>query len=198
VRKTTLGICLVVVVAGCRGDNRKEANASTDTMPRREAAAPRGPVVLADPQISQVLMSANSVEVALGELARQRASDDEVRNFAQTMVADHGAIYRQQAALNQQLNLAPSPHPLSEQVAANAEQTRQALDRLSGEQFDRVYMANEIVMHQNLLDSLQVVLVPRTQNPQLKEFLEKLRATVVAHLRMARSIERRINPRVVE
>lgn len=197
-RKTILGISLAVAVTACRGENGREASAPPDTTVRREAAAPRGPVVLGDPQIAHVVMTANSLEVNLGELARQRAANEEVRSYAQTMVTDHGAIYRQQSALTRQVNVPPSPHPNGESLKASAEQARLALSRLPGEQFDRVYLANEITMHQNLLDSLEMVLVPRTQNAQLKQFYEMMRATVAAHLRMARSIERRINPRVAQ
>lgn len=192
--KAKPGICLLAAVLACRGENKTSETAPPDTV-SREAAAPRGPVVLADPQITNIVMTANAIEVALGQLAQQRASDEEVRNFAATMVSDHSAIYREQAALAQQLGINPGPHPIAEQHESTARQTEQALQQLHGAQFDRVYMANEIVMHQNLLDSLQSVFVPRTENPQMREFLEKVRATVAAHLRMARTIERRLNPR---
>lgn len=196
VHKAKLGICLLVAVTACRGENRTSEAAPPDTASSREAAAPRGPTVLAAPQITHIVMTANAIEVALGQLAQQRASDQEVRTFAATMITDHGAIYRQLTELAQQLGIPPAPHPIADQHESAARQTEQALLQLQGAQFDRIYMANEIVMHKNLLDSLEAVFVPRTENPQLKEFLEKMRATVAAHLRMARTIERRLNPRV--
>ena len=67
---------------------------------RREAAKPViGGTDSIDSQLAACLISDNEGEVTLGELAQQKAKGKEVREFAEEMTEDHGALLKQLDAL---------------------------------------------------------------------------------------------------
>ena len=165
--------------------------------PEPEAAAPPAPVetpqpattTLTDPEIVMIVMTANSVDSANGEMARQRAENPQVRQFGERMVADHSRLNQQAARLAQQLNVTPQESDVSRQLQQTGQQTRDQLGQLSGADFDRTYMQGEISLHQNVLDMIDTTLLPNAQNPELRSLLEEARPIIQSHLEQARQIQ---------
>ena len=60
---------------------------------------------------------------------------------------------------------------------------------LHGADFDRAYIAHEITMHQNVLNTLDQTLIPNAQNAELKALLQKVRPLIESHLQMAQQIQ---------
>lgn len=81
-------------------------------------------------------------EVALGQLAQQKASSPQVKQFAQRMVQDHGQANTQLMQIFQQKSVIP-PDTVGAQYGAMREQ----LQGLSGEEFDREYMSQMVEDH---------------------------------------------------
>ena len=81
-------------------------------------------------------------EVELGKLATEKASSDDVKKFGQRMVDDHTKAGDQlkQVASTQGITL---PQGLS----AKDKLTKEHLSKLSGEQFDKAYMADMVKDH---------------------------------------------------
>jgi putative membrane protein len=153
------------------------------------AAAPTAAQTLNDPQIAHAAVTANSIDSATGALARPKAQNAQVREFAQLMIRDHGAVNKQAAALAQRLNLTPADNDMSRQLQQGAEQARTNLRGRSGAEFDRAYIDHEVQYHQQVLDALDRTLIPGAQNAELKTLLQQVRPNVAAHLERARSIQ---------
>jgi putative membrane protein len=153
------------------------------------AAAPAAAPTLNDPQIAHVAVTANSIDSAAGAAARSKARNAQVKDFAQTMVRDHGAVNKEAVALAKKLNVTPADNDVSRQLQQGAEQARTELSGKSGADYDKAYIDHEVQYHQAVLDALDKTLIPGAQNAELKALLEKVRPNVAAHLERAKKIQ---------
>lgn len=154
---------------------------------RLEAQA--GPPNLSDPEVAHVAVTANSIDVELAQVAESRAGKGEVRAFAKTMIRDHSAVNAQAAALAKKLGVTPADNAVSQSLLTGAAAARTALERLSGIAFDRAYMDREVGYHQAVLDALDGLLIPTTENAELKKLLRDVRPAIAAHLAHAKQLQ---------
>ena len=152
------------------------------------AEAPAAPA-FTDPQIAHIAVTANAIDSAMGELAKTRARSSAVKDFAQTMVTDHGAVNRQAVKLAGKLNVTPETNDVSRQLQQGADETRAGLEGKSGTAFDRSYMQREVEYHQAVLDALDQTLIPGAQNAELKTLLQGVRPAIAAHLERAKQLQ---------
>jgi putative membrane protein len=122
------------------------------------AAVPLAPIH-AQGQISQLsqdsklifqMASSNIMEVRLGQMAQQKASNASVKQFGQQMVTDHTNLENQLTGLVSKNNTNFQPSMSKEN---EAEVSR--LEKLSGAQFDQQYMTSMIQHHQQDVSTLQ-------------------------------------------
>ena len=93
--------------------------------------------------------SAGMAEVQMAKLALQRASDNNVKKFAQMMVTDH-------TQAGEKLNALASQHNLAMRAADDAE--KNPAERFAdkrGAEFDREYAATMVDAHQDMVDKLE-------------------------------------------
>ena len=152
-----------------------------------EAAEPAAS--LSDAEIAAIVVAANAIDVRYGEIARERATDERVREFAETMIRDHTAVNESAGELVSRLGVTPQPNDVSRSLEASAADTREMLLETSGAAFDRSYIANEVAYHRTVLDALDNLLVPNAANAELKTTLVGVRPAFEAHLRHAESLQ---------
>lgn len=152
------------------------------------AQKPEGADALSDPEIAHVAVTANAIDVELGQLAKSRALDERVLRFAETMIADHTAVNERAAALAQRLGVTPQDNAVSRQLREDADAARSELEPLQGRPFDRAYMEREVAYHRAVLEALDETLIPSTANPELRSLLEEVRPAIAAHLKHAERI----------
>ncbi|HEU4570050.1 MAG TPA: DUF4142 domain-containing protein [Gemmatimonadales bacterium] len=152
------------------------------------AAAGQATPDLSDPEVAHVAVTANSIDIDLARFAEGRTRNAEVRGFAQTMERDHGAVNTQAAALAGRLGVTPADNDVSRSLQQGAASARTALAPLHGVAFDRAYMDREIAYHQAVLNALDSLLIPTTENAELRGLLEQVRPAVAAHLEHARRL----------
>lgn len=156
----------------------------------RSVAASDAPASgVTDANIAAIVVAANAVDVRAGELALGKASNPEVRAFAQRMVTDHNAVNQAAVALVTKLGVTPVESPTSTGLTASGDSTRARLAALSGPAFDRAYVDNEVAYHQTVIRALDGVLVPNARNAELKSTLVGVRPAFVAHLEHAQQIQ---------
>lgn len=149
---------------------------------------------LSDPEVAHVAVTANGIDVDLARLALERGRDAQVKAFARTMVDDHTGVNAQAAALAAKLGITPAPNDVSASLLRDAEAARGRLAHLSGPEFDSAYMAREVEYHQAVLDAIDNLLVPTTENAELTTLLQTVRPAIAAHLERARAIRRSLVP----
>jgi putative membrane protein len=152
-------------------------------LPAAHAANPN------DAQIAAIVVAANTVDIDAGKLATAKTKNKEVRAFAKQMVHDHSAVNKQAVALVQKLHVTPEENDTSKSLTQGGESTRDRLKGLSGAEFDKAYVDNEVSYHQTVLDAIDKTLIPSASNAELKALLGKVRPNIAAHLDHAKHIQ---------
>lgn len=146
------------------------------------------PPNLSDPEVAHVAVTANTIDIEAARFAKTRTRNAEVTAFANTMITDHTAVNAQATALAGRLHVTPAANAVSQSLIAGAAQAHTALKRLHGAAFNRAYMEREVAYHQAVLDALDGVLIPTTDNADLKKLLQDVRPAIAAHLAHARQL----------
>jgi putative membrane protein len=150
------------------------------------AQAQQGP---SDPQIAQIVVTANQVDIDAGKLAKSRTRSGEVRKFAQQMITDHGGVNKQATALVKKLKVKPEPSDTSRALQKGGDENIARLKKLHGKAFDKAYVDQEVGYHQAVLDAIDKTLIPSAQNAELKALIEKVRPAIAAHLDHAKHLQ---------
>ena len=158
------------------------------TVPPAPAAAPD----LSDPEVAHVAVTANNIDIDAAKFAQTRTHNAGVKQFAATMITDHTAVNQQAAALAQKLGVTPKDNAVSQSLQTGAADARKKLEPLHGTAFDRAYMDREIAYHQAVLDAIDKVLIPTTENAELKTLLQNVRPAVATHLEHAKALRARL------
>lgn len=162
------------------------SNVVASPKPATDATAPTR---LSEAQIAMVTDLANSSEIEQGKLAQGKAKSASVKKFAAMMVKHHTEAKAEQAKLFKQLNLTPTQSQTATSLKQNAEKTTSALRASTAGAFDERYIDSQVEAHQQVLDALDNELIPAATGPDLVAGLNKMKATVEAHLREAKSIQ---------
>jgi putative membrane protein len=190
-KKTVLSLVALAALTACGGQDAEQnaGAATTDAAPVAAPAESTAPGAVTDPQIAEVVVAVNDVDIAAGELARTKATNPQVREFAQRMITDHTGVNQAATELVTRLGVTPQPNPTSQQLRQGGEQNRSNLQGRSGAEFDRAYIDHEVAYHQQVLDAIDQTLIPNAQNPELRALLEQTRPAVAAHLQHAQQIQ---------
>ena len=129
-------------------------------------------IKLTDPQIAHIAYTAGVIDVTAGKQALSKASNKEVKAFAEGMVRDHEAVNKLALDLVKKLNVTSEDNDTSKGLSKQAADKSAELSKLSGAAFDKVYVANEIAYHKAVNGVLETQLIPSANNPELKNLLQ--------------------------
>jgi putative membrane protein len=141
-----------------------------------------------DAQIASIVVIANQVDIDAGQLAESKASNEDVKKFAQQMITDHTGVNKQATELVTKLNVTPQDNLTSYSLQMEGEQNIAYLKTLSGAAFDKAYIDQEVMYHYRVLKAVDEILIPSAQNVELKALLVKVRPAFVAHLEHAKQL----------
>ena len=144
---------------------------------------------LADPEVAHVAVTANSIDIDLAKLAKSSSGNPDVKQFASTMITDHSAVNAQASALATKLGVTPKGNEVSRSLLKGATEARATIEPLKGKHFDRAYIDREVAYHQAVLDALDHLLIPTTENAELKQLLVDVRPAFAAHLEHAKKLQ---------
>lgn len=136
----------------------------------------------ADRAFAMKAAEANLAEVELGKLAQQKASSDDVKNFANRMVDDHQKANDElkQWAETKSVTL---PADLNSKDKA----LKDRLSNLSGSDFDKAYIRDMVKDHKKDVAEFQRE-SNRASDPELKSWASKTLPTLQDHLKMAEDV----------
>lgn len=144
---------------------------------------------LNDAQIASAAVTANQIDVNYGEIALKKSKNADVKKFAQTMIRDHSGVIDQAMALAKKLGVTPQDNPLTQQLLQGEMETSKKLNALKGKKFDKAYIDNEVAYHEAVIAAVKDVLIPQTQNAELKALLVKVAPVLDHHLNMAKTTQ---------
>lgn len=147
-----------------------------------------GAAALTDEEILHAARTANLGEVEQAQVALLRADDPLVVDFAEMMVDEHSEAVTAAQALADEEDLTPESNIVSQAVQFQSAQIISMLEAASDEEFDRVYMEAQVMVHEEVLTLLDDTLIPQADNAALESYLSGLEMHVSEHLEAAESI----------
>lgn len=147
---------------------------------------------LNDAEIASVAVTANQIDVNYGKLALEKSQDPEVIKFAETMIEDHENIIQQAVDLAGELGVTPMDNAITKSLLDSENEMMNKLKALSGEDFDKAYIENEVVYHSDVIEAVKNSLIPEAQNEQLKDLLVKVTPLLDHHLEMAKAAQAKV------
>ena len=140
------------------------ATAQQEPAPPSMTASSTAP---ADAKFVKEAADGGMAEVELGQLALEKASSSDVKQFGQRMVEDHGK------ANDELKQLAAQKHvDLPAEPSAKHKATKARLEKLSGEQFDKAYMADMLKDHKQDVAAFEKE-SKSAKDPDVKSFAAK-------------------------
>lgn len=148
---------------------------------------------LSDSEVAHVAVVANQIDIDYAAIAKKKSKNADVVKFAQTMANDHAAVIEQAAALAKKLGVTPQDNAVSKQLLDDAKKTQKELQAKSTKSFDRAYIDNEVAYHKAVIGAVEKLLIPETENGELKELLKNIVPALKAHLAHAEMIQKKFN-----
>lgn len=148
---------------------------------------------LNDAQIAAIVVAANQIDIEHGKLAESKSSNEQVKAFAHRMISDHGELNRQATELATKLKITPEENTISKAMRSDAKRNQERLNKLSGKEFDKMYIHDEVAFHQQVIDTVGAKLLPSVKNEELKALLAKAQPILNSHLNEAQRILSLVN-----
>jgi putative membrane protein len=124
----------------------------------------------------------NLAEIEMGKLAQEKAQNDAVKSFGQTLVTDHGSANQKATSIAQQMDVTPPAEPNRKQKAEHRK-----LSKLSGDKFDRAFAKHMVADHKKDIRAFEK---EAKQNDDAGKFANETLPTLRKHLETAQSLDK--------
>jgi len=141
----------------------------------------------ADTMFAMKAAQGGMAEVKLGQLAADKASNPDVKQFGQRMVDDHTKANDQLKSICSAENMTPPTD-----IGAKDQATYDKLSKLSGATFDKAYMKDMVKDHEMDIKEFQKE-ANSGKDPQLKQFASTTLPILQSHLQMAKGTESKVS-----
>jgi putative membrane protein len=142
-----------------------------------------------DPQIAMIAVTADNVDIAAAKLAASKTSNPKVKDFANLMIRDHTSVNKKATALAKKLNITPEESDTSRSLKSDGDKNLEKLRGMSGAEFDKAYIDNEVSYHEAVVKVMDDTLIPNAKNAQLKALLESAKPVFASHLNHAKELQ---------
>jgi putative membrane protein len=144
-------------------------------------------IALDDPTIVAIFDAANTSDIETGELGAKKGSTKEIRDFGAMLARDHRNVRQQGRDLAKKLGVTPTPPKDDDSMKSHAAVMKH-LNGLSGAEFDKAFLQNEVGYHDAVIGAVTKTLLPAIQNAELKDLVTKVAPAFVAHRDAAKNL----------
>src|SRR5579875_2111626 len=125
------------------GTGAQSPMGAPDSMGAQSATGASAQSKAGDKHFVKEATESSNAEIALGKLAQQNSSSQDVKQFGERMVTDHTKLNDQMAPVAQQLGVTVGP----DQIPAKDKALQTKLQGLTGDQFDKAYIRAMVKDH---------------------------------------------------
>src|SRR5690349_13100519 len=136
----------------------------------------------ADREFAMKAASGGMAEVHAAQLAEQRATLPQIKQFAQRMITDHTAANTELQQIAKRAHIDLPPQPTGKDAAEE-----QKLRGLNGAAFDQAFAQGQLQDHRETVELFQKE-ASSGQDPALKAFAQKTLPILQQHLQMAEAL----------
>jgi putative membrane protein len=164
-------------------DAKSGSSSASDTAGSSASGKASGSLSKSDQKMMKDLAQANMAEIEAAKVAQQKSSDEKVKNFAQKMIDDHTKAGEQMQQLAQAKGVT-----LPTEVDAKHKAEIKKLSALSGDKFDKAYMARGGVQDHRQAHALLGKIEKSAKDSDLKQLASGMMPTVDEHWKMAKDM----------
>ena len=140
-----------------------------------------------DRLFAQLATAGGMAEVDLGKLAANKTAHERVKRFAERMMDEHGKANAVLKSIAEESKI-----PLPEQPNPDQKKVKADLEKLDSVEFDRAYLAAQIVEHQKTVQLLAWE-IGQGEDADLQRFASQTLPGVFEHLQAARDLAAELN-----
>ena len=178
-KQFAFAVLISMAAIGCNGNNDR---ASREAAPGTAGTAGTTDIAMGDRNFVKDMAAGGQAEVALSEMAQQKATSPDVKAFAALMVRDHSRAGQELKSIAAKHNI-----ELNADLDDHAKDLRERLAKKSGADFDRDYMKAMVDDHEQAVDDAKDK-AEHSDNADIKEWASKTLPTLQQHLERAREI----------
>ncbi|HEX6078378.1 MAG TPA: DUF4142 domain-containing protein [Methylomirabilota bacterium] len=150
------------------------------------AQSPRGTLSSGDRKFVEEAAEGGRMEVELGQMAKQKASNDAVKQFGERMATDHSKANQELAQLASGKGI-----ELPKQPGRTAQSEQDRLSKASGSTFDREYVKMMVKDHEKDVAAFKRA-SKDAKDPDVKAWAAKTLPTLEDHLKSIKQIESQV------
>jgi len=176
-----------LALAACdQNPNNETPGSSVEGTPMANEVVPPEPVVTSLPRqdFADTVAASDAFEIASARLAAEKASTPEIKAYAQKMIEAHNTSTEKLKKEAGALTPAIKPDPV---LSLEQQKKLDELGKLSGAEFERAYVADQIAAHEKALEVVQAYSADGDE-PKLKTFATDAVKMVSDHLAEARKL----------
>lgn len=158
---------------------RNPGMTSTNQMQAQQNAAAGA---MQDKAFARQALEGGMAEVQLGQLASQKSSSEDVKQFGQKMVRDHTQLNDQMKPIARKIGVRPPTH-----LSKKDQELFNKLQGMSGAEFDDAYIKAMVSDHRKDLSDFRQE-ADSTQNSDLKQAAQHGAQVISEHLRLAEKL----------
>jgi putative membrane protein len=148
---------------------------------------PNGPAAMMDKAFVREALQGGMAEIQLGQLALQKSSNPDVKQFAQKMVDDHTKLGDAMKHVAQQMSVKPP-----DSISGKDKSTMAKLNALNGDEFDKAYIKDMVKDHKQDEKEFKQE-ANNSSNPALKDLVSQGGQMIGQHLQMIEQIAQKNN-----
>ncbi len=170
-------------------DSVEKANSANEAKLDSADAGTAQPAIVADKETSDFLVAAANdgmAEIKLGELAQQKATNQNVKDFGAMMVRDHGAANDEVKALAARRNVT-----LPDSVSSGKKKDYDDLNKRSGAGFDRAFCRQMENDHESAVKTFKNA-ADKVNDAEVKTFINNTIPKLQHHLDSIKSIRKTV------
>jgi putative membrane protein len=144
---------------------------------------------LSSPEFVKKAAAAGHAEVKMGKVGVEKATDPEVKAYAQRMVTDHTKANTELATLAKTKNLEvpDSPDMMHKVMGEKFEHQK------SGEEFDHDFMKQMVKDHKKAVELYEAASSDKSIDPELNALAKRTLPTLKEHLKQAEALEAKLD-----
>ena len=162
------------------------AQTSTTTTTTQSGTAEAGKLAEADQKFVEKVAQDGIAEADLGALAKERAKSDEVKQFAQRMIDDHGKANEELKGLG-----AKKGFTVPAQLDADHREDLEELTRLTGAELDKKYIDEMVDDHEDDVEEFRDA-SKEAKDADVRAWAAKTLPILEEHLAEAKKLKERL------
>src|SRR5262245_10634977 len=188
-----MGVFGLLAACSPRKEQTTDTLATTPPATATTPTATPSDAAWTDANVVDVITVANQGEIDYSQLGVEKATNASVKQFAQMMVKDHGAMLDAVKNLASKLNVTPTPNDKVNDLQKESQKDITDLNgKTVGKDFAHELIEEQDDMHQETLDLLND-LDGKTTNADLKAAIAEAKPKVQAHLDQAKAIKDKVD-----